>query len=63
MNLIKELKSYPISWNKTSNWKVIPLAEIRPVNPPKVELKRKPIIKYKGVIKEKQEDQNSIKSI
>ena len=34
---------------------IILLAEIRPVNPPKVELKRKPIIKYKGVIKEKQE--------
>ena len=27
-----------------------------PVNPPKVELKGKPIIKYKGVIEEKQED-------
>ena len=35
---------------------IILLAEIRPVNPPKVELKRKPIIKYKGVIKKKQED-------
>ena len=36
---------------------IILLAEIRPVNPPKVELKRKPIIKYKGVIKKKQDDQ------
>ena len=34
---------------------IILLAEIRPVNPPKLELKGKPIIKYKGVIKEKQE--------
>ena len=35
---------------------IILLAEIGPVNPPKVELKGKPIIKYKGVIEEKQED-------
>ena len=30
--------------------------EIGPVNPPKVELKGKPIIKYNGVIKEKGDD-------
>ena len=35
---------------------IILLAKIGPVNPPKVELKGKPIIKYKGVIEEKQED-------
>ena len=35
---------------------IILLTEIGPVNPPKVELKGKPIIKYKGVIEEKQED-------
>jgi len=34
---------------------IILLAKIRPVNPPKLKLKRKPIIKYKGVIKKKQE--------
>ena len=35
---------------------IILLAKIRPVNPPKVKLKRKPIIKYKGVIKKKHDD-------
>lgn len=33
------------------------LAKINPVNPPKMKLKGKPIVKYKGVIKEKNVDQ------
>ncbi len=35
---------------------IILIAEIRPVNPPKVGLQRKPIINRSGVIKEKRED-------
>ncbi len=37
---------------------IIQLGEIRRGMPPKVEAKRKPIIKYKGVSKEKREDRS-----
>ncbi len=43
-----------VSCNKLS---ITQLAIIRPVNPPKIKLNKKPTIKNIGVIKKKQPDQ------